>query len=323
MICKEDLLCYNGMVFDNDFLTMYVDLINDNANTQKVVGKTQTHHVIPKMLTRKVGISDKQNAITVNLLYKDHFLAHYYLSRCCTKDLMYKNIYALKLISTKIKLSIEEVLTNADLLQAFYEMNAETFYNNNPMFNEKHLKNHNDIMRSESVRNKISATMKSVRLNTDDVLIHKGHTGKRVLRSELDTYLSDGWVLGSKQSQFIKINKDGKSKSIFEDEWEIYECDGWSRGSLQKLSDEHKQALVNSLYKRVDVINKDNLVVATFTSVKDATRWWFDNQEVYPLPVYRDTYHYKAIARCVKKSNDCNYYYGDIKFVYSKGGDNK
>lgn len=78
---------------DNEWLDKYLELIAQNLFTRKVRKSTQAHHAIPvnaywtsnesykRTEALKIARADKFN-FEVNLLYKDHLLAHSYLTLC-------------------------------------------------------------------------------------------------------------------------------------------------------------------------------------------------------------------------------------------------
>lgn len=87
----RDLKSLEGFV-DNEYLEAYCDLIVRNLSTRKEKFRTQRHHIIPKFYFKAKGLPiDDSESNTVNLLYKDHILAHYYLCLCLNeKRLVYR-----------------------------------------------------------------------------------------------------------------------------------------------------------------------------------------------------------------------------------------
>lgn len=94
MDLKQTLLNYN-LVNDNIYLDKYVELLNLNKLSERADG-TQAHHAIPVAYYKKLynlpfsrsrieatNYADAdENNFKVNLLYKDHLLAHCYLTLC-------------------------------------------------------------------------------------------------------------------------------------------------------------------------------------------------------------------------------------------------
>ena len=101
---KEQLL-QTGFVIDNEYLDLYTQLINANEVTIKEKFRTQCHHSIPCACygSRVDADKDKLN-LKVNLLFKDHILAHYYLCLCAKESsFRYKMIAAIEFTLGKSK----------------------------------------------------------------------------------------------------------------------------------------------------------------------------------------------------------------------------
>ena len=76
---KNTLLGTNEFL-DNEYLDKYVNLITSNKFTKKEVYKTQRHHIIPRCYYRNNNlIVNNEPDNLVNLLFKDHVLAHCYI----------------------------------------------------------------------------------------------------------------------------------------------------------------------------------------------------------------------------------------------------
>ena len=86
---KQKLLGLDYFI-NNESLDLYCSLIENNKNTIYESGVTELHHIIPRAIFKLQGIEstgkgnnkqvNKDNL--VNLSYKDHLLAHYYLCLC-------------------------------------------------------------------------------------------------------------------------------------------------------------------------------------------------------------------------------------------------
>ena len=82
MNLKETLLKL-GIFDDNEYLDKYVALVLNNKDRMYVKHKTNLHHIIPKYYFKYKNICiDNSKENLVNLLYKDHILAHFYLAKC-------------------------------------------------------------------------------------------------------------------------------------------------------------------------------------------------------------------------------------------------
>lgn len=121
---KEKLLS-TKVIFDNRYLDLYIDLINKNKFTEKQKNKTQLHHIIPRCYFEMNGenVDDSENNL-VNLLYKDHLLAHYYLSLCSVGKFHYDMEYAMIMVRHTCKNSIDDdFIDSLNMYQKLYEEN--------------------------------------------------------------------------------------------------------------------------------------------------------------------------------------------------------
>lgn len=154
------------LFIDNEYLQMYCDLIELNYNTEKIKYKTQSHHILPrcyfKMIDKEVDNS-KDNL--VNLLLKDHVLAHCYLVLASKENIFkYYNRVALYRIINHFNYSnIKDLMNNLDEVQLAYESSREIAVKYNPMNVDKYKKEHDEKMRSDSTRKAISEGMKKYR----------------------------------------------------------------------------------------------------------------------------------------------------------------
>ena len=87
---------------DNEYMDRYADLMLLNLLTKKERGKTQVHHIIPvntikkddediwggQLRYQRIKQARKEKSDSVNLLYKDHLLAHAYLTLCQNLDII-------------------------------------------------------------------------------------------------------------------------------------------------------------------------------------------------------------------------------------------
>lgn len=130
---REQLLELN-IVNDNMYLDKYCELCFNNKNTHKQRFKTQLHHIIPKWYFRYNNlVIDNSAGNTINLFYKDHVLAHYYLALCAKdKKFLSAMIYAIniiigsKQIKDDIKNDLNSILTALPKYQELYEISIET-----------------------------------------------------------------------------------------------------------------------------------------------------------------------------------------------------
>lgn len=154
---KETLLKTN-LFENNDYLDSYVNLIETNRSTPKQKGRTQRHHIIPKAYYDLNNLSiDNSNENLVNLLYKDHILAHYYLA-CASRDSSFrvKMIFAINFIlgnSLKYRIDLDEDLT--DFVQSL-DNYQELYENSIKLKAEQTAKKLRGRPRDQATRDKIS-----------------------------------------------------------------------------------------------------------------------------------------------------------------------
>ena len=82
MYVKEKLLSLD-IVDNNEFLDKYNQIICASKSLARIKHKTQKHHIVPKaVFLHNSEPIDNTDSNIVNLIYKDHILAHYYLFMC-------------------------------------------------------------------------------------------------------------------------------------------------------------------------------------------------------------------------------------------------
>lgn len=120
---KETLLQHDGFI-DNTYLDMYVKLIQRNITTKQKPRVTNSHHIIPRSWF-KLNCKEVDNSMSnlVNLVYRDHVLAHYYLCLCTENELQFANELALVCLTTRKKLSAvdKQLVTSLPLYNVIYE----------------------------------------------------------------------------------------------------------------------------------------------------------------------------------------------------------
>ena len=107
---KDRILSCEGFE-DNEYLDKYIQIIERNRRTRKLARVTNSHHIIPRSWF-KIHSIEVDNSISnlVNLSYRNHVLAHYYLCLCTTQQLQYANELALLLLISRKKLNTSEKL---------------------------------------------------------------------------------------------------------------------------------------------------------------------------------------------------------------------
>lgn len=159
-----------GDFIDNIYLEKYINLIMSNLDTIKQTHKTQSHHIIPRAYYKyhRLKVNNLDNNL-VNLEYKNHILAHYYLALCTVGKLQECNAVAFSIMT-----NYEYLLTDNEI----------TIISNLDMYAKLH-------EQASILNGKIKAKDNSKRIH-----IHKDNISKMIKQSELAAYLDDGWALG-------------------------------------------------------------------------------------------------------------------------------
>ena len=88
----HDRLKSSKYFIDNFYLQKYIELISKHIKTKQVPKLTNKHHVIPKLWFKLNGLQvDNSISNLINIPYREHVLAHYYLCLCTTNPLLYGN----------------------------------------------------------------------------------------------------------------------------------------------------------------------------------------------------------------------------------------
>ena len=222
-------LLETGFIIDNEYLDRYCCLVHLNKDTIKELYKTQIHHIIPKCFyrIRNIKCDDTQDNL-VNLSYKDHVLAHYYLSMCSNNsEFRYLNLCALK-----------------------YCLNHRDYKKQDYYKSERELIEHLDKFQELYEESKKISSIKSSnaqkgkpRKNKGTKHIHKDGVYKMVSPEELQHYVDEGWEMGGRplsenhRKSLLTANL-GKKKS--------QECrDKLSKLSMGRVQSEHVRKVIS------------------------------------------------------------------------------
>lgn len=118
---KEKLL-NTGLFIDNEWLDKYTELIlNNSVKAEKF--KTQKHHILQEAYFLHYNLKvDNSEENLVDLLYKHHILAHYYLMKCTIDWLKWANQSCFwQMIGRKNIEGLQELLDSLNELQLDYE----------------------------------------------------------------------------------------------------------------------------------------------------------------------------------------------------------
>lgn len=193
---KEKLLSL-GIIDHNDYFEKYVQLIINNVQTEKQTYKTQRHHIIPRCYYKHKKLDvDNSSENLVNLLYRDHILAHYYLCLCVKdENIRHDCIMAFTYLTDRID-SLK--ITSAYNLKIDIEYSREEIVQQLPHFQELYeeaRKAHGEKMKGKASWNKgIKSSIKRVAINN-------GTSTKYVPEAKLSEFLDNGWQLGRHNQQ--------------------------------------------------------------------------------------------------------------------------
>ena len=127
---KDDFLRL-GIVVNNEYLDKYCYLIEKNIGLSKQPHKTQVHHIVPRYYFKYNNLEVDNTADNlINLLYKDHIMAHYYLALCSSSEKFASfNVAAIYKMSncpqTNISEAPLELFKSLDRYQELYELHAK------------------------------------------------------------------------------------------------------------------------------------------------------------------------------------------------------
>ena len=181
-IVKQKLLD-SGCFEDNNYLIFYLELIKNNIKTKKQKCKTNRHHIIPRCYFKfkKLEIDNSENNL-VNLLYKDHILAHYYLCLCCSN-------VALKY---KLESSLQYVLDTYDVEKSFV-LEIKNLEECQKLYEDRK-KYFSDIQKGQ-----IGKTLGRIAINKDN-------KQKFITKEDVEIYLKDGWKIGALPYSKPRVN---------------------------------------------------------------------------------------------------------------------
>lgn len=271
MNLREKLLSLDIFV-ENEYFDKYIDLVKSNENTPVQKYKTQRHHIIPRAYYKYLHIDvDHSSDNTVNLMFRDHILAHCFMYKCAKVNWFIRaSLCAIRRMlhasSDVIIQTLESDSEMLSILQDYYEQS-------------KHLNCLHDDTRykiSQSLKGRISIEKNGhfKYIYKDDLsyyqqlgwicghnkqtadskkhlsqiklglkAVHKDDITIFVKNSEFQTYLNSGWMSGYGSNKpggaskgYIGINKDNKvNKYVKKDELDLYLSNGWQLGSKRKL----------------------------------------------------------------------------------------
>lgn len=158
---KNKLLATEVLI-DNEYLDQYCGLIINNLEQEKLKYQTQKHHIIPRCYFTLIDkeIDDSEDNL-INLLYKDHILAHYYLCLCTEGTLQHKLANAFfHLVARKWKYEDFDPETDLSEYQKLYENYCKGISEDRERY-KKSSKSLKGIRRSQATIDKIKGLSRS------------------------------------------------------------------------------------------------------------------------------------------------------------------
>lgn len=205
MELKEKLLS-TGYFIENEYFQKYLELITSNNCSVKEQFRTNNHHIIPVhyFINTKQKV-DNSKANIVTLYFKDHLLAHLYLSGCTKGRYRYWNLYSLFLMSGHT-FSVED----EEAVRCIYERNDYS------------------VLYEEAIE-AAPNHRKGIKVSEETLTRMRDAARKRILQ------------YGSPTKGRRWVHKDLKDYMVPADEVEMYLQEGFELGRLFKHSIEAKR----------------------------------------------------------------------------------
>lgn len=266
----KQFLVSSGVAVENEFLTRYINLLENRRYQEHEIFKTQCHHIIPKFVY-KLRNEDVDDSLDnkVWLYYSEHVLAHYYLAMCASSQrLRDGNLCAVRQVIYGVNEKTDEQLLINSLpeIQEIYQQckHITCLRDDTPekisvaIRGRKYIYNaESDVYRcckGEELEQLLSTglwVLKHPSLSKDTCnVISSKLTGRRTMNKDdvtctvapeqIDEYLANGWVFGNPKLAGRRghargkttVIKDGVCKYIELDELDKYLQLGWTKGNV-------------------------------------------------------------------------------------------
>lgn len=204
MNLREKLLQYDNCFEDNKYFQEYVNLIEANINTKANKPYTQKHHIIPRNYYKKNNKDVENGWNLVNLSYKNHILAHYYLSFCLIdEDVRYGTRYAFYRMCRENPWNFD--ISEISKLDRFEELNQIIQEENSKRASIKA----KGFKHSEETKRKISEH-NSIVYNSEKWIwvTHQDGRTRQIREKEKDLFLNYGWNLGRHDEKAFKKSSE-------------------------------------------------------------------------------------------------------------------
>lgn len=232
----KEILLESGFIEDNMWLEEYITLINNEL----IKSETQRHHIIPRLYytLKQIPINNTKENL-VNLSYKDHVLAHYYLARCGIGEFKKRNCLAfISMTNYKKKVTKEnkELFISLDAYKELLEV-KKSFVNNRLLghkWTEEQRKrrsiaytgpgnNRYGTHHTEETKRKIGAAHKGKYVSPE--------TKRKIGKNKHIEMLGRVWITNGIINKFVR-KEEYNIKYKYDNNWEL--------GHIQKGSNKHR-----------------------------------------------------------------------------------
>lgn len=270
MTLKTRLL-NTGVFVDNEYLDKYIDVVATNALTSRTVYSMQRHHILPVAYFKKLQLPvDNSDSNLVLLAYKDHVLAHYYLTFCTVDWLRGKTASAFMLLTALTDYNNErELVLDLPRLEELYQYGLQNRAESARIANlGKHTNNHQgkiymndgyvnvcilpecaeELQEQGFVRGRLTTDLARKNMSQwQQGKPKKGLQGKQKT-PEHKAKLSDANI-----GRIYIVNSEGEEKSFHRDDKIVHDylqTGNWTIGR-KDMTLERKKSLSNALKGRV------------------------------------------------------------------------
>lgn len=299
----KTILLQLNIVEDNEYLDKYCELIETNKDTKRIKGKTHKHHIIPKSYYKINGLSvDNSPNNLVNLLFKEHILAHYYLALCASNiDFKYANELAFGYLTNNDKYPIKDnekdILINLPYYQTLYEEGCITRSKKNTgkkrtEETKKKMSNwQKGKPKPEAARRNMSKAQKGRHRSQEEILHWKESMANKSdeEKQEIAKKISEktkGRVVSEEEKAHRSAALKGKSKSAKHKKHlsEIAKNRIGEKSSNAKLREEDVIDILMLLKNNIimkDIAKKYNVSIGCISDIKHMRNWQY-LYEKYP-----------------------------------------
>lgn len=232
------------------YMNRYINFIKSIQNKgERELDYCEHHHIVPRSFINN-------NNYTIELTSREHFIAHYILTKCFNGNCRRNMIFAFKFFINPRKNNRRNYTVSSRVYE--YSRRIRSEYERNKVVSEETRKkmseNHADFSGDKHPmygKGYLLKEEKNGRYGIKLKYINNGVKNKMVRYNEVDNYLNNGWKLGmlkKKSNNMTRNNKGNRNpaygtklmnnglinKRIKIDEVESYCNIGWKLGMLIK-----------------------------------------------------------------------------------------